>query len=313
MIKWPDGKKFALTIVDDTDSASVSNVKPVYDYLYKAGLKFTKTVWVYPSRNKYKGETLSEENYKHFIKDLAGKGFEIGFHGAGSGEFHRDEIISALDKFKCVIGYYPKIHVNHASNPDTIYWGSKRFSFPINKLYDFSRKLLKAKKVCSQGEDIASKVFWGDYCKKYIKYIRNRVFSDINTLKCDKKMPYIERDKEQYSNYWFSSSDGYGFNTFIKLLSKKNIDRLIYEGGCCIVYTHFGYGFVDESGELREDFKNVIDYLSKQNGWYVPASELLDYINTSGEDMLYASRLYLIRLDIKWFFQRVFRKLIWSV
>ncbi|MBL4934995.1 hypothetical protein JK636_04395 [Clostridium sp. YIM B02515] len=313
MIRWPDGKKFAFTIVDDTDYAKVCNVMQVYDYLYKSGLKTTKTVWVYPSRDKFQGETLSDENYKCFIKDLIDKGFEIGFHGPGSGEFSRKEIISALDKFKDIIGYYPKIHINHAHNPDSIYWGSKRFSFPLNKLFNFFRKLLKVKKINSQGENIASKVFWGDYCKKHIKYIRNKAFSDINTLKCDKKMPYIERDKEQYSNYWFSSSDGYDFNTFIKLLSKKNIDNLICKGGCCIVYTHFALGFVDENGKLRDEFKNAIDYLSKQNGWFVPATQLLDYINTNRKDKPFANKLYLTRLDIKWFFQRVYRKLIWRV
>ena len=41
---WPNGKRFAFTIIDDTDKSTVENIKPVYDYLYSHGLKTTKTV-----------------------------------------------------------------------------------------------------------------------------------------------------------------------------------------------------------------------------------------------------------------------------
>jgi len=42
-IAWPNGKRFAFTIVDDTDWAAVERVKPVYDLLARLGLKTTKT------------------------------------------------------------------------------------------------------------------------------------------------------------------------------------------------------------------------------------------------------------------------------
>jgi hypothetical protein len=47
MVKWPNGKSFAFTIVDDTDEATVNNVKPIYDLLYELGFKTTKTVWLF--------------------------------------------------------------------------------------------------------------------------------------------------------------------------------------------------------------------------------------------------------------------------
>src|SRR5271165_313130 len=35
---WPQGKRFAFTIVDDTDRSTVENVGPVYDFLLELGL-----------------------------------------------------------------------------------------------------------------------------------------------------------------------------------------------------------------------------------------------------------------------------------
>lgn len=43
---WPDGKSFALTIIDDTDKSTLENTPLVYDYLYLRGILTTKSVWV---------------------------------------------------------------------------------------------------------------------------------------------------------------------------------------------------------------------------------------------------------------------------
>ena len=40
-ILWPDNKKFAFTIFDDTDRANLENIKIVYDFLNKLGFKTT--------------------------------------------------------------------------------------------------------------------------------------------------------------------------------------------------------------------------------------------------------------------------------
>ena len=50
-IKWPHNKKFAFTIVDDTDGAFLENIQPVYDCLSANSIKTTKTIWVYKSKN----------------------------------------------------------------------------------------------------------------------------------------------------------------------------------------------------------------------------------------------------------------------
>lgn len=313
MVNWPKNKKFAFTIVDDTDKATVENIKPVYDYLYKSGVITTKTVWALPSRDKFGGESLSDDLYKLFIQDLASKGFEIGFHGAGSGNFNRDETLMALEIVRESIGKKISMHINHAWNSDNLYWQDKRFTFPLNLIYRLIRKFIIKREVKSLGDEEGSCSFWGDVAKKEVKYIRNRVFSGLNTLKNDKYMPYKERAKERYSNYWFSSSDGVDCNAFVNLLSRENIDKLERENGCAIVYTHFAYGFVNEKGELDKQFKECIDYLVSKDGWFVPATEVLDYINDNRKKEVYLNSVQGLSLDFKWFIQRIRRKLFGGV
>ena len=300
-IKWPNNCDFAFTVVDDTDGATVNNVKPVYDYLYEKGIITTKTCWVYPPRdNVYTGECLEDEAYRNFLLDLKEKGFEIGFHNAGSGGFKREETKSAFEKFKDVFGDYPRLHINHSNNIENIYWGSNRFSGIVKWLYKIKRS-----SVSSFGHDEKSEYFWGDICKKHIKYIRNRTFNGINTLKEDKRLVYKEKGKEKFSNYWFSSSDGMRLKPFLQLLTKPNVDKLEKEKGLCIVYTHFAYDFVDENGNLSEEFKKTIDYIASKNAWFAPAGEILDYVLSNKEYK--ASKTYAIFSDIKWFIERIFK------
>ena len=91
-------------------------------------------------------------------------------------------------------------------------------------------------------------------------------------------MPYHDPQKP-YVNYWFSFSDGRDVDIFNELISDKNIKRLNKERGTSIVYVHF-YGFVSD-GKLNEEFKREIENLSQQkDGWFVPATTLLDRLLT---------------------------------
>ena len=298
-IIWPDGHDFAFTIVDDTDEATVENVGPVYEYLLSRGLKTTKTCWVYPSREKaVSGQCLQDGNYTAFLLDIQSRGTELAFHNAGSGAFRREETLAALEEYRNKLGQYPSLHVNHRKNRENLYWGKDRFSGLIRFLYGFKQKQRKY-----EGSVEDSEYFWGDFAKEHIKYIRNRTFNGLDTLKEDPRLVYREKRKQKYSNYWFSSSDGIDRAAFVKLLSKENVDKLVRNHGCAVVYTHFAYGFVDENGELSEDFRQVIDYLSSRNGWFVPAGQLLDYVAADRD--VRPSGLYEALMDVKWFFQRI--------
>jgi hypothetical protein len=306
MALWPDGKKFAFTIIDDTDNATVSNVGPVYALLSNLGLKTTKTVWCYPSRSQFSAQCLEDSLYLSFIKDLYAKGFEIASHGVGCGSFTREEIIRGIELFKDLLGFYPTMHINHSHNPDNIYWGSERYGPLLQNLIG----TLYGKKRMFYGHDPDSEYFWGDVCKKHIRYIRNRVFMGANTLGYDPLMPYKEKKKDFYTNYWFSSSDGHTVEEFTQLLSKRNVDSLIERAGACIVYTHFSSGFVDKQGHVNQRFKERLEYLASQGGWFVPASEVLDYLkeqkNNTNE---YVSQEYLFKQDLIWLLERVYKKI----
>lgn len=303
-IKWPNNKKFAFTIVDDTDNSTVENVKPVYDLLYKYGIITTKTAWVYAPRDKFTGQYILDDKYLNFILDLENKGYEIGLHNVGSGNFERKEIIEGLELFKEKLGFHPRLQINHASNTDNIYWGSNRYQFLLSKIIN----LIYGDKRKYYGTNDKSKYFWGDICKKNIKYIRNYTFNNINTLKYDPLMPYIDKSKDKYSNYWFSSSDGHTVEEFNNLLKEENIDKLEHEGGACIVYTHFASNFINNEGKLNEEFIKKIKYLSSKDGWFVPTSILLDYLLSNNEQR-YASKIYLNRLDCRWVLDRVIKKI----
>ena len=86
-------------------------------------------------------------------------------------------------------------------------------------------------------------------CRERITYVRNLAFRDINTTKLDPIMPYHD-SRRPYVAYWFSCSEGALPNSFCETLSERNQDRLVEEGGGCIMYTHFGAGFAT-GGQLH--------------------------------------------------------------
>ena len=281
MLKLPKNKKFIFTIIDDTDDSFCPKLNEVYDILYKNGLKTTKTVWVYPVRDidKSKGECLQNKDYKNFVLDIKNKGFEIGLHNVGSGEYHREEIIRGLDEYEKILGKKPSVHVNHSYNPDNIYCGPKRFSFPFNLII----KYLYSNYNDFSGEIKNSKYYWGDIHKKIIKYSRNYEIDDINTLKHNPYMPYRDKKYDEYCNYWYSSTFAPNQWMFNNIVTKESIDRLEKEGGICILYTHLGY--YHKNGKVDEGFKKMISYIGKkETGLFIPVSEVLDLLIKSKKE-----------------------------
>lgn len=298
-MRFPLGKKFAFTVFDDTDYATVPNVKPVYDLLYDCGMRTTKSVWVFPSRGPFAGSSLQDDEYLCFILELRDRGFEIGLHSVGDGRFTRQEIRAGLDQFRAEIGYYPQVHTNHSFNPDNLYWRNKRFEWPVSLFYS----LLCGKAACG-GELRNTDVFWGDYAKEYVRYIRNLTFNDINTLASDPRTPHSVERTSEFTNLWFSSSDGDTVKEFTDLISPANVDRLADEGGACIVCTHFAVGFVAETGTVNPNFERNIHYLAQKNGWFVPVTPLLDHLakHQGTDDPGY---LYRLGLNVRWAAQRL--------
>src|SRR5260370_20163629 len=83
---FPGGKRFAFTVIDDTDVATLDNVRPVYRLLESLGMRPTKTVWPVAcpegSKNFSSSETLEDPDYRDFVVDLHRRGLEITWHCA---------------------------------------------------------------------------------------------------------------------------------------------------------------------------------------------------------------------------------------
>jgi hypothetical protein len=270
---WPQGKRFAFTVVDDTDFSTVTNTKPVYEFLEDEGFHTTKTVWVFPAEGKAStgGHSLERSEYCDWIQSLQERGFEIGLHGVSDGSSMRERTAAGLERFRELLRGDPSIHVNHVRQREAMYWGASRLDPPLRWLYERYRRSRGDCDYC--GDESASPYFWGDLCRKRVRYVRNFVFREINTLKADPLMPYHD-PRRPFVARWFSASYGAGVTDFCNLISEANQDRLAEEGGACIVYTHFADGFTP----LPERFKRLLRRLASLDGWFVPATTLLDHV-----------------------------------
>ena len=275
-LRFPDGKRFAFTIVDDTDMATLARNRPVYEVLERYGLRTTKTVWVFgPTETAHAanaGDSLADPAYRAFIVGLRDRGFEIALHGVRGGSSPRADIEAGLAEFRAVLGDWPRLHVNHSRNRDNLYWGADRWSFaPLRWTYAL---LLDDR---FSGEDPHSPHFWGDLAREHLRYVNQFTFEDVNLLNVTPSFPYRLPDKP-YVNLWFPTADGNNLDRFERLLSPANLDRLEREGGVCIVYTHLGSGSFNDGDRADPRFEARIRDLAGRPGWFVPASELLDWL-----------------------------------
>ena len=78
-ITWPKNRQFAFTFCDDSDCATVKNVKPIYDLLDSLGIRSTKLIWLFKGIGDTlnEGETCEDRQYLEWLLSLQKKGFEI--------------------------------------------------------------------------------------------------------------------------------------------------------------------------------------------------------------------------------------------
>ena len=242
--RWPDGKDFAFTVFDDTDLGTTENLKPVYDLLDECGIHTTKSVWPVkgPKEPRIGGSTCEDPDYLEWLYDLKNQGFEIGYHNNTYHSSLRAETEKGLDKFRELFGEYPRSMANHADCEEGIYWGNFRLSGMNEFIYNLLLRFRNNGHFRGHIKD--DKYFWGDLCRDKIKYVRNFVYGDINTLKACPEMPYHDPDRP-YVNQWYASSEGRTVKEYNRCISEQNVDRLQAEGGACIMYTHFARGFFE--------------------------------------------------------------------
>lgn len=305
-VQWPENKKFAFTIFDDTDYSTIQNTKPVYDLLQKLNIKTTKSCWVFsPDVNikaLHDGSSLEDKDYREWLLEMQTNGFEIALHNVSSGSSKREKIISGINEFIEIFKYDSIIFANHAGTRDSIYWASSRLSGVSKLIYKLLTRNIKDNLFV--GHILSSEYYWADYLQNHVKYIRNFTFKEINTLKACPQIPY-RNSMTPMANYWFASCDGGTLSSFCQALTKEKIDRLIEEQGCCIMYTHFGAGFVDSYGEINKNFIEIMEYVASKNGWFRPVSEVLNYLQDLRGADYYITRKEHDALSRKWLFEKI--------
>lgn len=302
-IDWPDQKLFAFTIFDDTDNARLEDVRIVYDFLLELGFRTTKSVWVLDPDEEPRigGENLTNRQYLDYCLELARRGVEIALHNVSAGHNLRGVTEEGIRILNDYLDRPLKSFANHADNKENIYWGGKRLSGMYRRLFE-----IIGGKAIFEGDDESSPYFWGDLCKKNIQYVRNFVFEDINTLKKDPFTPYYD-SRRPYVNRWFSSSNASEVHVFNKNVTRESLLQLEEEGGGSILYTHF-CSFV-KNGRLNREFVNTMEYLANRPGWFVPVSEMLDYLEgiQGKRDISPYERF---ELETKWFAEQVRMKFV---
>ena len=277
-LQFPNGKKFAFTVVDDTDVATVANVRPIYELLHQLGMGATKTVWPMAcpegSPDFSSSETLEDNEYRAFAIELQQKGFELTWHGATMETSARARTIAALQRFKDTFGTYPRIHLNHALNRENVYWGVNRIDSPI--LRALLGKFARWPADYFAGDVEGSPFWWGDLCLRHVEYARNLTTNEINTARFNPSMPYRDPSRPLV-RWWFSASDAEGVEEFNELIHPRNQERLEREGGFCIVATHFGKDFVND-GVVNPVTKARLTELSRRPGWFPTTGRLLDWL-----------------------------------
>lgn len=277
LLNYPGGKRFAFTILDDTDVATVANVEPIYRLLERLGMRATKTVWPLGcpegSRNFGTSQTLEDAEYLAFVRDLQNRGFEVTWHGATMESSERARTLAGLERFRELMGHYPRIHANHAENRENLYWGTERIDRPLLKFL-FARLAHPSDYFVGHRED--SPYWWGDLCARHIEYARNLTFEDLDLAAINPSMPYHDPSRPLV-RYWFSSADAEDAPAFADLLHLRRQQALEADGGFSIVATHFGKGYVRNS-QVHPLVQERLEMLAQRPGWFPTVGDLLDWL-----------------------------------
>jgi len=304
MTALPPGKRFAFSVLDDTDDSTLENVEPIYTLLRDYGFRTTKTAWPLDcpegSRNFFAADTLQNKDYLRFVRELVEGGFELAFHGATMESSWRERTLEALEFLRNEFGHYPRIFCNHGQNRENLYWGHKRFRTPL--LRALSRVLMREQGISYEGDQEGSRFFWGDICRDVIHYVRNFTFERLNMLEVDPGMPYHVASTP-YVRYWFSTTDAPDVNAFNRVVSRQRIDQLAADGGVCVVSTHFGKGFVRD-GRVNPETKSLLRHLADKGGWLVPVSEVLDRLLATGRGRT-LTQGELLRIELRFVAERI--------
>lgn len=302
-LSYPGGATFALAVCDDTDDATLENIRPVYDFLYGHGIRSTKTVWVYSAdQSDYSysnGDSLEREAYRDYMRELQRRDFEIALHGVRGSSSPRRLIVEGIEEYRATFGAYPAIHINHRANRDNLYWGSQRLTVPLFRwLHGLALSVDNY-----EGEIPDSPYYWGDIAQSHVNYVNDLSFLELDLSKISGSIPYHDAGKA-YVASWFHTSDGGDVESFNELLSDENLNEIENRGGYSIVYTHFGKRFFLD-GKLNHTFVQRVEALMARNVWITTTSELLKFLEKQRKNEERSS-WDRFRVELRWIVEKLY-------
>lgn len=302
-ITWPNGARFAFTVFDDPDAQPLAVGREVYALLADLGFRTTKGVWPVtgPGKPSDSGRTCDDPAYRDWVFELRERGFEVGYHNTTQHTSTREETRRGLARMAELFGDDPLTMAQHFHCDENIYWGDRRLSGPLVRLvYNVATRGKNHGKF--HGEDAGHPLHWADLCRDRVRYVRNFVFAEIDTLAVCPEMPYHDPLRPAVP-YWYASSEGANCRSFVNTIAEANQDRLVESGGACVMYTHFGHGYVRD-GKLDRRFIELMTRLAALGGWYVPVRTVLDEIRAQrGEHQLTDAER--ARLERRWVWHKL--------
>lgn len=286
-ISWPGGARFAFTVFDDPDAQTLAVGREVYALLADLGYHTTKGVWPVtgPGTPSDAGRTCDDPEHRDWIFRLREQGFEIGYHNTTQHTSTREETRRGLSRMAELFGPEPLTMAQHFACDENVYWGDKRVGGAQRLVYNLATRFQNAGRF--HGEEPDHALYWGDLCQERIRYVRNFVFAEIDTLAACPWMPYHDPARPMVRE-WYASSEGANCRSFVHTVREANQDRLVESGGACIMYTHFGHGYVRD-GRLDPEFVRLMTRLAGLGGWFVPVRTLLEFLRAwrgGGEHVL---------------------------
>ena len=256
VIWLPEPYEAAIAISDDPDICDFHAFKTMYDFLMKIDFPTTRAMWVYKNREPtgsplldciFYSPLLTDSECLDYCRLLNSKGFEICLHGASCGNNTREMMEYAFDFLKREIRA-SSVYICHSKNAENLYWDAHTANS------NFERRILElyTKNTC-YGEVPGSKYFWGDLCRKTIRYIRLYRTRMLNTLSFNPSMPYHDFSKP-FVNFWFSATKGH----IPRLFTKTNLDFLCKQNGAGILYQYL-HKYVLKDGTILKEVREALE------------------------------------------------------
>lgn len=284
---YPNGHTFAFTIVHDADSSYSRRLAPLFDEFDALNMKITATVFVYWADWAQDGKIWSswnriddpekkflapqavplvDDNERAFYLGLAARGHEIGMHTPSDTSDTTRRMQSAFEYFAQTFGHPPAIYVEHStrSNKETL---QNEGANPRSNYYSLAVLKSYHPWVWVDGP-------WGLPADNEPRYYDLVAFNGA---------PFSNEESQHYgldkvfmrTGKWHKA-DGDGF---LDEYSEANVDDLERNRGIALVYTHLDSKWLDAgTHKMRAPICDRLRYITSKNGWFAPASVILDRV-----------------------------------